>query len=278
MTETGEPSAEDARGLPGRPPTPAPAPTTEPHDDPIIAGEAGLAGEFARLAKTLFDAQTVSGVLHRVVDAARGLAPGADLVSITIRTSGGHFTTPVYTDPLALELDRLQYTTDEGPCVEATRTPGYGMTSSTDLGAGIEWARFGPAAARNGAHSVLAVGLFPDPDDATPRLGALNFYSRKRHGLDSVDQAIALLLASHACIALTATQATHATEAAQLEASQLRVALRSRDVVGQAKGILMERRGLNDEEAFDFLRRASQALNVKLVDLAATLAARRDQM
>nr|WP_281376416.1 ANTAR domain-containing protein [Actinomycetospora corticicola] len=52
-------------------------------------------------------------------------------------------------------------------------------------------------------------------------------------------------------------------------------AVRSRDVIGQAKGILMERRGLSADEAFDTLRRTSQELNIKLRDLAATLASRR---
>jgi AmiR/NasT family two-component response regulator len=66
-----------------------------------------------------------------------------------------------------------------------------------------------------------------------------------------------------------------ATEAAELRQTQFRVALDSRDVIGQAKGILMERRGLPADQAFDVLRRASQDLNVKLRDVAATLAERR---
>jgi AmiR/NasT family two-component response regulator len=58
----------------------------------------------------------------------------------------------------------------------------------------------------------------------------------------------------------------------------LRRALESRDVIGQAKGILMERRGIDEDEAFDVLRTASQALNVKLARVAETLASRRAEI
>jgi AmiR/NasT family two-component response regulator len=45
-------------------------------------------------------------------------------------------------------------------------------------------------------------------------------------------------------------------------------ALQSRDLIGQAKGILMAREGITADQAFDMLRRASQRLNVKLRDVA----------
>ena len=49
---------------------------------------------------------------------------------------------------------------------------------------------------------------------------------------------------------------------------QLKEALRSRDIIGQAKGILMEREGVDDEGAFELLRQSSQAQNIKLRDIA----------
>ncbi|MDT7798847.1 MAG: hypothetical protein QOI78_2280, partial [Actinomycetota bacterium] len=64
----------------------------------------------------------------------------------------------------------------------------------------------------------------------------------------------------------------------ELEATHLRKAVESRDVIGQAKGILMQRRGITADEAFDVLRRASQELNVKLADLARTLADRHTEL
>jgi hypothetical protein len=232
-----------------------------------------LASEFVRLAEHLADATTVHGVLQRVVTCARAAIPGADLVSVTMRAEDG-FHTPVETDPLASRLDEVQYRLDEGPCVESTRTPGLGVVFSRDLAGGREFPRFGPVAARLGVHSVLAVGLFPHRG-AAPRLGALNLYSHTTDGLDELDRDLALVLAAHASTALAGTMAY---TAAELEAAQLRRALDSRDVIGQAKGILLERRGISAEEAFDTLRHASQALNIKLTRVAQTLVDRRAEI
>jgi AmiR/NasT family two-component response regulator len=52
---------------------------------------------------------------------------------------------------------------------------------------------------------------------------------------------------------------------------QLRAGMTSRDLIGQAKGILMERFRLTPHQAFDVLSRVSQELNRKLVDVAAEL-------
>ena len=231
-----------------------------------------LSGEFLRLAENLLSATSVHGVLDRVVHAARAAVPGADLVSVTLATETG-YTTPVYTDDLALKLDEVQYRLGEGPCVEATRTPGMGLTFSGDLAQGVQFPAFGPAAAEMGAHCVLAVGLFPEGED--PRFGALNIYAYQAGGLDELDRDIALILAAHASTALAGTVAS---TSAELEAEQLRQALQSRDVIGQAKGILMERRGITADEAFDVLRRASQSLNIKLTTVAQTLVDRRAEI
>jgi GAF domain-containing protein len=239
-----------------------------------IAEAAGpLALEFVEVARLLAGETNVQGVLRRIVETAARVVPGADLVSVTLRSPSG-YTTPVETDALATRLDQVQYELDEGPCVEATRTAGLGVTFCADLGGGSEYPRFGRAAAAMGVHSVLAVGLFPHGGD-TPRMGALNLYSRQVGGLDERDRDIALVLAAHAATALSATVAC---TAAELEAVQLRQALSTRDVIGQAKGILMERRKISADEAFDVLRRASQSLNIKLTQVAKTLVDRRAEI
>jgi hypothetical protein len=230
-----------------------------------------LAEQFVRLAEHLADATSVQGVLARVCRAALTAVPGADLVSVTLRADD-RFHTPTETDPLATRLDELQYRLDEGPCLEATRNPGMGVSYSADLGAGREYPRFGPAAAELGAGSVLSVGLFPG--GLNPRYGALNIYSRTVGGLDELDRDLAVVLAAHASTALAATIAT---TAADLELATLRQAISSRDVIGQAKGILMERRGVGADEAFQILRKASQSLNVKLSQVAETLVERRTE-
>jgi hypothetical protein len=148
-------------------------------------------------------------------------------------------------------------------------------THSGDLAHDPAWPRFGPAAADLGYSSVLSTALVPDAEP--PRLsGALNLYSRKTDALgDPATRDRALLLATHASLALAHTEAVCRAE---LEATQLRRALATRDVIGQAKGILMNRRGMTAEEAFDLLRRTSQDLNIKLAELAQTLAVRHTEL
>ncbi len=233
-----------------------------------------LAEEFLSLGESLSVAESglgVGEVLERIVRAAKAVV-GADVISVTWR-QGDEFTTPVETDPIASKADAVQYEHREGPCVEATLDDGLGFAASSDLRHDTRWTRFGPAAADLGLHAVFATGMFPR--DAGRRMGALNYYSRTPGGLDHVDKDVALVFATHASVALRGAQVV---EAAELRATQLTEAVRSRDVIGQAKGILMERRGLNADEAFDTLRRTSQDLNVKLRDLAQTLAERRAEL
>ena len=237
----------------------------------IDPGERGIA--LSALAASLVDAASVADVLKRVADAAVQLVPGADLVSVTLRQPDGDYATPVETDALATRLDALQYRFGEGPCVAAAEGDRPGVIVVPDLDVDTSLGRWSPAAVDEGVHAALAVGLFPLDDP--PRSGALNFYSLRRHGLGPADRELAILVAAHAGAALAATLAI---TAAELEKAQLREALRTRDVIGQAKGILMERQGIGTDEAFGILRSASQRLNVKLAEIAHTLVARRGDL
>ncbi|HEY0450847.1 GAF and ANTAR domain-containing protein [Actinophytocola sp.] len=230
-----------------------------------VAGERpGLGRQFGSLTRALLDSGSVVSVLERVVFAAREIVPGADLVSVTLRSPDGAFHTPVETSGVASDLDQLQYRFGEGACVEAARPAGPAMAASDDLAADPRWPRFGPAAAALGFRSLVSTALLPDA--ARPQLsGALNVYSRRPHGIAPAERDVLLLLATHASLALATTRAVTRGE---LKAEQLRRALDSRDAIGQAKGILMARRAISAEEAFDLLRRTSQDVNVKLRDLA----------
>lgn len=229
-----------------------------------------LVPRFAELAAGLLEAGSVGEALQRVVTAAGSVVPAAGLVSITLRAPDGTFHTPVETGTEASDLDQAQYRSNRGPCLDSARADGPAMALSEDLATETRWPEFAAAAARHGYRSVLATTLLPDA--RAPRLsGALNIYARERSAFGEDDRDRALLLATHASLALAATEAI---SRAALQETQMRTALASRDVIGQAKGILMARRGLSAEEAFDVLRRTSQDLNVKLVDLATTLASR----
>jgi hypothetical protein len=249
-----------------------------PADAPHPAGPAEdspLAQQFAGLAKRLLDADTVADVLEHVVTATFSVVPDAHLVSVTLRSPDGQLHTPVETDPVGTELDDLQYGFQQGPCFDAARHPGLAHTHSGDLASDQQWPRFGPAAAARGYLSVLSTAMLPDV--MPPRLsGALNVYSRDGGALGSeIARDRALLLATHASLAVANTEAVRLAE---LRQAQLQRALDTRDVIGQAKGILMQRRGISAEEAFDLLRRTSMDLNVKLADLARTLAARHTEL
>jgi hypothetical protein len=230
------------------------------------------AAEFAKLTRSLLDAGNTAEVLDEIVRTAHAVVPGADLVSVTLRSSDGRFHTPVETAPVAVELDQAQYRTGEGPCVDASRMPGPGHIRSKDLAHEPAWPSFGPIAARRGYIGVLSTALLRR--SARPS-GALNIYSRRPDALDARAKDIALLLATHASLALSGSEAM---TLAELEAAHLRTAIESRDVIGQAKGILMQRRGISADEAFDLLRQTSQRLNVKIAELARTLAGRHQEL
>lgn len=105
---------------------------------------------------------------------------------------------------------------------------------------------------------------------ATERpLGSLNLYSDRPNSFNIVERAKAVILASHCSTALAGAQSR--AELAQTSRDDLRAALSSREIIGQAQGILMERERITAEESFDVLRRASQTLNIKLRDVAQRL-------
>lgn len=234
------------------------------HSDPA---DYPLAQQFAELATTLFAAGSVSGVLdHLVVSAARVIR-GADAVSVTLQRDGA-YTTPAYHGELAYELDQLQYQHEQGPCLDSVAASGEAYSACADLAGQAPWPAFAPAAAAAGGRAVLAFGMFPDPSVSLPRLGSLNLYARSPAAFESGDREVGMVLAAHAGVALASSSAS---SEAEVRTANLERAMESRDVIGQAKGILMERHKLSPGQAFDTLRDASNRLNTKLADLARQL-------
>ncbi len=106
--------------------------------------------------------------------------------------------------------------------------------------------------------SALCFQLFVHDDD----LGALNLLARRPGAFTDESERIGSLFASHAAVAVADAQ----------DVNPITTALSSRDVIGQAKGILMERLHLTPDQAFEQLRSMSQRLNRKVRDIAAELA------
>lgn len=213
---------------------------------------------------------SLEDVLHRVVDLAVRLLDRVTGASITIFGEDMKPFTMVASDDWVRQVDAVQYSTQQGPCIEvaATSAPASG---SADLAESEHWPVFGPQAAALGAGAVLAVGLsaHPDPAKVDSPPGALNLYSHQTFAFEARDRDQAILLASIAGLVVRLTRA-------RLNTELLRDALSSRDVIGQAKGILMERHGLSEERAFAMLRNSSNQLNVKLRVVAAALASSQD--
>jgi GAF domain-containing protein len=130
--------------------------------------------------------------------------------------------------------------------------------SVPDLASEQRWPDFSARAAALGVGSMLSFQLFVEGDN----LGALNLYSSESDAFDDESEQVGLLFASHAAVAFADAQ----------KLDQLNSAVETRDLIGQAKGILMERYRISAEQAFRVLTRVSQQRNRKLRDLAAELA------
>lgn len=234
-------------------------------DTPVAENdnERGVASTFAAIALDLFSAGELSEVLRRIVEAATTVIDGCDLASVTM-LEGDKFSTPVYTHTNALRVDEVQYSTEEGPCIDALLS---GTVHGTATGWREQWPDWAVRAEQAGIGSVLAVPL-RIPNTEHLRLGAVNMYSYASDGFTEADQEVALILSAHAAIAAVVARERDEKEHQERTFQE---ALSSRDVIGQAKGMLMERHRISAEDAFDTLRRSSQGLNSKLRDVAREL-------
>ena len=221
---------------------------------------AELAESVSASARALFAPGSVAETLQRIVDISVDTIDSCDLAGIFL-VAEGRVTTPAASDPLVVELDGLQFETDEGPCLDAISE--QGVYYAGDLQVDDRWPQFGPRATRLGVRCLLAIPLL-----AEGTLAALNLYARVPLAYGATDRAKGLLLA---------TLAGHALHSAQLRqdeethSDQLQQALVTRSLIGQAQGILMERERISADQAFDVLRRASQNLNIKLREVAQRL-------
>jgi GAF domain-containing protein len=216
-----------------------------------------LAADFSETARILFAAGSVTDTLAQVVELAVATIEGCDFAGLFL-LENDVITSPVYTDEIVNEIDALQHETGEGPCLDsvAQRQIFY----ADDVGEDLRWPRFGPQANAAGIRSVLALPLTTNGS-----LGALNLYARYSAAFGVVDRAKGVILASLASLAISAA---HSHEDEERRADNLNAALATREVIGQAQGILMERERISSGQAFDVLRRASQHLNRKLRDVA----------
>ncbi|GAA4744341.1 GAF and ANTAR domain-containing protein [Modestobacter marinus] len=205
-----------------------------------------------RIARTLQQEHgDVEATLSSITAAAVATVPGTDMASVSL-VIHRHVHPHAATSQLARDIDALQSEFDQGPCLDALREE---MTVRVpDLGAETRWPRFATEAHRRGAGSMLSFQLFTEGDN----LGALNLYAELPGSFDAESESVGQIFASHAAIALSAAR----------QESNLRSAMDRRDMIGQAKGILMERHRLTAPQAFELMVRASSHTNRKLFDIA----------
>jgi GAF domain-containing protein len=211
-----------------------------------------LAKRMAELARAAAAPRSVDQVLTDVSETAKELIPGVDTAGVLLIGRNGKYETLAATSELPYTLDKLQMTYDEGPCVQAAVDDLIVRTD--DFRTEDRWPKYSPEVVKLGVLSGLSVKLYT----ADRTAGALNLFSFSPNSFDGDDETIATILASHAAAAILASR----------QGEQLQSALTTRDRIGQAKGIIMERYDIDDVAAFEMLRRLSQDSNVRLADIA----------
>ncbi len=225
-------------------------------DDGIATEE--LVESLNRFATVLLSEETLSSVLSLVVHLTEQTIAGADGVSVTMILDG-RYSTAAQSHDWVERIDKLQYDAKDGPCLSAAEEKR--IFRIDDVPTEDRWAEFCREATDAGVKSVLSIPFIP----LNEPIGSLNIYSFSRAAFDDVREQVANLLAQQAAIVLANSQAF--AGASELN-GQLREALASRDVIGQAKGIIMERERVNADAAFDILKSLSQRSNRKLRDVA----------
>lgn len=186
--------------------------------------------------------------------------PGAQYAGLTVIEGIEHITTMGATHRYPTVLDEVQRENGEGPCLSAAWT--HQIIHIDDLGAEDRWPKYRAAALdRTPVRSVLSFRLFGE----SALFVALNLYAESPGAFDDDSIELGLVYAAHTSVAWNSMR----------REQQFRSALASRDVIGQAKGLLMERFNIDAVAAFELLRRLSQESNTRLAEIAERLVSAR---
>lgn len=196
--------------------------------------------------------------LASVTAAAVELIEGVDYADVML-IEEDQFRSMASTAPLVTELDAVQLRLQQGPCL--TAATGEEVICCPDLTSDPRWPVFASAATDAGVHSMLSFQLYTRRGGA----GALNLLGRAVDPFRREDLVIGAMLATHAANALLADNKEH----------QFQSALASRDLIGQAKGIIMERFDVAAVRAFELMKKLSQDTNTPLRVIAHQIAERR---
>lgn len=211
--------------------------------------------QLSQLASGRLDLEVM---LESVARLAVQAIPGADGAGLTL-IEADRSNTIVASAEFVSEIDDIQYSLGQGPCITAAAT---GQTvSSGSLGGDARWTHFGARVARLGVHSVLSLPLIA-PDGV---VGAMNIYAHPKNAFDERAARVGEWFSIPAAIAVQNAQVLAQTKRL---AAQLQTALTHRAVVDRAIGILMSRSGVTEAEALTRLRTMSQHDHEKLAVVA----------
>jgi transcriptional regulator with GAF, ATPase, and Fis domain len=219
---------------------------------------AGLRATMSELTAQFSHPTDIATTLSGITSAAVELIDGVDFADVLLIAGPDTFQSVAATDPIATDLDDIQQRFREGPCLDAAIEDV--VTVSNDLSEDHRWPRFAKSAVAAGVNSMQSFRLYTH----NSRMGALNLFACERDVFTAEVEALAAMLATQAAVALIAED----------KELQFRSALASRDVIGQAKGMIMERFHVDAFRAFELLRKLSQDSNTRVVDVATELISR----
>jgi GAF domain-containing protein len=217
-----------------------------------------LLESIGELFELLLVDESVEETVQRIAELACRTITGCAHASVTRSGEHGEYTA-VATDALACEIDQAQYADDCGPCLDALRQQRRIRVPS--MSASGDYEGFRAAAKAHGVHSSFSLPLAVGERPA----GALNLYSDGESGFLGTDDETAQYFATQVAFAITCAELRGQTRAVIV---QLEEALSSRDLIGQAKGVLMASLRVTADDAFLLLRRASQNSNTKLHEIS----------
>jgi anti-anti-sigma factor len=190
----------------------------------------------------------IDGALRLAVALARTMVDGADGASVTLRRHG-RLGTVAASDQTVSDMDANQYATGEGPCVDASIEGRWFHAQS--LEEETRWPAFTPRARALGISAILSSPLRAEGQP----VGALNIYSRTAAAFGAKEQELASVFATEASNILS-------DAGVQMNDDQLtgwlQGALRSREIIAEAQGVIMERHDIGENDAFDVVPRFSQ--------------------
>lgn len=214
-----------------------------------------VAQQLAAMARNLLFQSGTASTLERTCQLAAGVVDGCDDAGVWQAQRGGSIEAVAASNTVLYQIVAAENDTGEGPCRDVLWRES--VVHVEDIGTDLRWPRYAARVADTGVRSMLCFQLFTREDT----LGVLALVSGKEWAFDDGARETGLMFASHAAIALAGAQSQ----------SNLSQAVQSRQLIGEAVGLMADRYAMTTEAAFGLLARVSQECNTKVRELAARL-------